>query len=293
MKLFLFTLLALGGFAANSIICRIALNSGYIDALNFTWIRLLSAILVLVALVCLRGQGKKHEPVLQSLWFRGSWVGAISLFVYALFFSYAYISLDTGVGALVLFASVQLVIFVYGAYRGESLSLGGKLGAGLSFVGFVYLLGPSLSTPSVLGFVLMVFAGVAWAAYTIKGKGSKDAVVDTASNFLRTLPMLAVLIIPGLWSYSLTWTGAVLSITSGALASGLAYAAWYHVLPKLSTHQAGVLQLLVPIIAGIGGIIFMGERLSLHFSIAALVVLCGILILILSGRAKQQGKGTP
>lgn len=281
IRIFTYTLLALLAFAGNSILCRLALKDSAIDANSFTLLRLLSGILTLVILLRLNRQ----KPIFPS--FSGVsisvWFGGIALFIYAALFSLAYISLDTGIGALILFGSVQLTVVLVSWWRGERLRLLEWLGLLLSFFGLVYLLIPSNDkavTVSLLGFVLMAIAGIAWGAYSLIGRGSTNPLMDTTHNFIRTLPLCFLLLLAFMWQgMSLSLEGAVLAIASGAITSGLGYAIWYAALKGLSRLQAGVVQLLVPVIASIGGVIFADELLTWKLVIASAMVLGGILLL--------------
>ena len=300
MKTALLSLFALIAFAGNSVLCRLALsaNSGHqaIDPASFTSIRLLSGIAMLFVLLMLFGRVKNltsgsidtestNTPTVDN---KGSWLAGLSLFLYAALFSYAYVTLDTATGALILFGTVQITMITVGWLRGNRLSLFESIGVCLAVAGFVYLFLPELSQPSLLGFVLMVFAGIAWGDYTLRGQSSSHALSTTAYNFLRTLPLVAVLLL-GLVingaTFNLTQTGLLLAIASGAITSGVGYAIWYAALNGLSTTQAAVIQLLVPVIAAIGGVVFSRELISLRLMIAAALVLGGVLIVIL-GRAK-------
>ncbi len=269
-----FTSVALLAFAGNSVLCRLALGDAVIDAASFTAIRLLSGIVVLMALLLVTKNDKK--PVS-----KGSWFAAILLFVYAITFSFAYISLDTGTGALILFGSVQLTMIITSLALGHKLHYSEWLGVLIAFLGFFYLVKPSLSTPSFTGFVLMVMSGIAWGGYTLKGRGSINPISDTRYNFLRTLPFVFLLIILSLQDIHLSSSGVILAILSGAIASGIGYAIWYIALRGLTVIQASVVQLLVPIIAALGGILLVNEMITLRLALSTLMVLGGILIVII------------
>ncbi|NLQ17871.1 DMT family transporter [Marinomonas sp. M1K-6] len=283
LRLCVFVSLALLAFAANSVLCRLALNGGLIDPAQFTSWRLLSGAVTLV-LLCAFQFLKQQRRDVNTAWLEGSWLSAFALFIYALGFSYAYVTLATGMGALILFGAVQLTLILFAVWAGQKLVWLEWLGLAIAFAGFVYLVLPTLSSPSLLGFVLMTLAGVAWGLYTWRGKVSTKPLFATTSNFVRTLPMLfvALLVIylnteP---SPNAQFEGVMLAITSGAITSGLGYAIWYAVLPYLSASTAAVLQLLVPIIATLGGVIFANESISLHLAIATLSVLGGVLLVI-------------
>ena len=310
MKTPLFAVMALIAFAGNSVLCRLALgidlgadlptglDARAIDPASFTSIRLGSGALTLFLLLAFSGKLKMGglKPVsLKSdtandsvLAAKGSWLAALSLFLYAALFSYAYITLDTATGALILFGSVQITMISVGWLRGNRLSKPEVIGICLAVLGFVYLFLPELRQPSLLGLVVMVFAGVAWGDYTLRGQASSDALSTTAYNFLRTLPLVALLLvvlaIAGM-TFNLSQKGVLLAIASGAITSGIGYAIWYQALHGLTTTQAAVIQLLVPVIAAVGGVLFANEAISLRLVLAGLMVLGGVLIVIIS-RAK-------
>lgn len=278
----LFTGFALLAFAGNSVLCRLALGEQSIDAGSFTIIRLLSGIVVLSLLWYLRQSHRVRSPDGSG---RGSWRAAVMLFIYALGFSYAYLSLDTGTGALILFGAVQITMILVSLFKGNRLLWIEWLGLLLAFSGFVYLLAPMISTPGLWGFILMTASGIAWGGYTLMGRGSETPLSDTHFNFFRTLPFVAITLIVILLvgDIYLTSEGVLLAVLSGAIASGVGYAIWYRALSGLSAIQAAVLQLLVPVIAALGGVIFTDEVISLRLMIASLFVLGGIM-LVVTGR---------
>ncbi|AEF55090.1 DMT family transporter [Marinomonas posidonica] len=286
LRLYVGIFLALMAFAANSVLNRLALADGLIDPGSFTLWRLVSGAVTL-ALLCLIHRLVKGGVTLPSMMQEGNWVSAAALFVYAVGFSYAYITLSTGVGALILFAAVQLTLIGFAIFFGQKLGRLEWLGLVLAFSGFVYLVLPTLTSPSLTGFVLMTFAGVAWGLYTWRGKTSHSPLFATASNFLRTLPMLVILLVLVNWlgAFKSSVDGILLAVLSGAVMSGLGYALWYAVLPLISASMAAVLQLLVPIIATFGGVVFAAENISLHLIYASAIVLGGVLLVIM-GRKK-------
>ncbi|MGB0784053.1 MAG: DMT family transporter [Marinomonas sp.] len=285
LRLCVYVMFALLAFAANSVLCRLALNDGLIDPAQFTTWRLLSGAVTLVFL-CTCQFVKHQRNDLKATWREGSWLSAFALFVYALGFSYAYVTLETGIGALILFGAVQLTLVVLAVRAGQQLVGLEWLGLAIAFAGFVYLVLPTLSSPSLLGFVLMTLAGMAWGLYTWRGKISAKPLFATTSNFVRTIPLLLMaLLVIHFYNdepQSAQREGIALAITSGAIMSGLGYAIWYAVLPYLSASMAAVLQLLVPIIATVGGVIFANESITLHLVIATLSVLGGVLLVILA-----------
>ena len=285
------TVFALLAFAGNSVLCRLALAGESIDAGSFTFIRLISGLFVLVVLlkvVPAQDVSSSGAPLPAENQRKGSWLSAFLLFLYAVTFSYAYISLDTGIGALILFGAVQLTMVIYSIVKGARLNVIEWFGLLVAFAGFVYLVLPTLTTPSLHGFLLMLVSGVAWAFYTLRGKASSSPLIDTSYNFLRTAPWLCVLLIGmalasrmGFVDVHFTSHGIVLAAISGGVASGLGYAVWYMALAGLSSSRAAVVQLLVPIIASLGGVLFAGELMSMRLIISSLLVLGGILMVVL------------
>ncbi|MGB1238991.1 MAG: DMT family transporter [Pseudomonadales bacterium] len=276
-----YTLLALVAFAANSVLCRLALGDAQIDAASFTVIRLLSGIVTLLLLLQLRQNKGPANPQGGA---RGSWAAAFYLFLYALGFSYAYISLETGTGALILFGVVQLTMIAASLLQGNRLHAIEWLGVALAFAGFVYLVLPGVSAPSPEGLVLMSVAGIAWAFYTLNGRGSRDPLSDTSYNFARTLPFVGLLAIYGFSEMELSLYGVVLAVVSGAVTSGIGYSIWYLALSALKTLHAAVLQLSVPVIAALGGVLFVSEPMTLRLVLSGLLILGGILLVVLGKR---------
>jgi len=273
-KVIILTCLALIAFSANSVLCRLALGNGAIDASSFTVIRLLSGTFVLLIIM-----GATRKPTETSS--RGSWFASGMLFVYATTFSFAYISLDTGTGALILFSSVQITMILLSLMSGGRLRISEWIGVVIAFVGFIYLILPSVSTPSVKGFVLMTLAGIAWGIYTLKGRGSKSPLRDTGYNFLRTTPLVFLLAFFTLNTISYSIEGIALALLSGGVTSAIGYTIWYIALGGLSSTQAAVLQLSVPVIAALGGVIFVSETITFRLIVSAAMVLGGIFIVVL------------
>ncbi|WP_220465488.1 DMT family transporter [Colwellia sp. BRX10-3] len=278
VKIIAATVFALFAFAANSVLCRLALGENAIDAASFTSVRLLSGIIILLALLSLTNKVNKPKTKSKST---GSWLAASMLFIYALAFSFGYISLDTGTGALILFGAVQITMILTNVISGNKLYLTEWFGLTIAFSGFVYLIIPSLTTPSLTGFIMMSISGIAWALYTLLGRKSKDPLGDTTYNFVRTCPFVIALIIFGFNGGHITSMGFILAVLSGAIASGIGYFVWYIALAGLSVTQAAVLQLFVPIIAAIGGVVFTSELITLRLVESSALVLGGILTVIL------------
>jgi drug/metabolite transporter (DMT)-like permease len=272
-KTAIFTTLALIAFAANSVLCRLALGELAIDAAGFTVIRLLSGTLVLSVLLKIGNTKKTESP-------RGSWTASFMLFLYAITFSFAYMTLDTGTGALILFGSVQITMIVLAIISGDRLHVSEWTGVTMAFMGFVYLILPGVTTPSVIGFLLMTVAGMAWGIYTLKGRGSRSPIMDTAYNFLRTTPLVIILAVVSFPYIHFSSEGVFLAIISGGVASGIGYVIWYIALGGLSATQAAVVQLLVPVIAAIGGVVFVSEFITLRLTLSAFMILGGILLVV-------------
>lgn len=266
--------MALIAFAANSVLCRLALGNDAIDASSFTIIRLLSGtIVLLIIMVATRNITDAST--------KGSWVASFMLFLYAIAFSYAYISLDTGTGALILFGSVQITMILLSLISGTRLHFTEWAGVIIAFTGFVYLIMPGVTTPSTIGFLLMTVAGVAWGIYTLKGRSSKNPLFDTAYNFLRTTPLVILLAITTINNANYSSEGILLAVLSGGITSGIGYTIWYIALGGLSSTQAAVLQLSVPVIAALGGVLFVSEAITIRLSVSAAMVLGGILMVVL------------
>lgn len=264
-------------FAGNSLLCRLALRQTEIDAASFTFIRIVSGAVVLWLIVRARGAGMHKDA--------GSCTSALALFGYAAAFSFAYISLSAGTGALLLFGAVQATMILWGLRKGERLRGWQILGLIMALAGLVALVFPGLSAPPLAGSLLMLGAGFAWGVYSLRGRAAGDPINATAGNFLRAVPfatMLSLAFFP--WAH-LDRAGLVFAILSGAIASGLGYVIWYAALPGLPAAMAASVQLSVPIIAAAGGILFLGETLTARLVLAAVAVLGGIVLVVL-GKAR-------
>jgi drug/metabolite transporter (DMT)-like permease len=265
----LFTVFALCAFAANSVLNRLALGSHLIDPTSYISIRLLSGALTLWLLNSISKQKLSlPKPV--------SWWPAFCLFLYGITFSFAYQSLGSGMGAFILFGTVQTTMLSTVFLRGERPTWAEWLGLAVALTGLVYLLFPGLSAPNPLGALLMVTAGVAWAFYTLKGKGVKDPLQTTALNFVLAVPMVFV---ANLFSFSTSHfssEGVLYAVISGSLSSGLGYAVWYAALKGLTNTRAALLQLCVPVIAALGGVVFLSETITPRLILAGLLIVSGI-----------------
>lgn len=277
MKTVVLSMFALIAFAGNSVLCRLALADERFDPTSFTVVRLFAGAIMLSAILLFSKSNKRLSG-------NGSWLGAFWLFLYAALFSFAYITLDTATGALILFGSVQLTMIAVNRFRGNRLVWLESLGFIVACSGLLVLLWPLLAKPSLIGFLMMLAAGAAWAGYTLQGLRSEDALGDTASNFVRAAPLSLLLIIPFYDQLDWQLKGILLAIASGALTSGLGYALWYAALRGLSTTQAAVIQLLVPVIAAVGGVLFAGELISVRLVYSSVLVLGGIMLLTLAKR---------
>ena len=274
MRLILLTLLTMIAFAANSVLNRLALVDAGTGPAAFAAIRLASGAVVLATLVWVRGRREKLIlPTGLSLV-----IGPLSLAVYVLGFSFAYVSLPAGVGALMLFGGVQVTMFVGAVVSREKVPITRWLGAGMAFGGLIWLLWPSEEGARLpfSGWVLMAAAALGWGIYSLLGRGAKDALGSTTVNFVLAVPLglLMLLIMPD----QISGRGVMLAVLSGGITSGLGYALWYQILPQLGATRAAVTQLSVPVIAMAGGMIFLGEVTSLRFAISSLLVLGGVVV---------------
>jgi drug/metabolite transporter (DMT)-like permease len=272
------TLVAMLAFAANSVLCRLALQETAIDPASFTIIRLLAGALMLAGLLAARGGRAARLRA-------GNWRSALALFAYAAGFSFAYVSLTTGTGALLLFAAVQATMIGAGLARGERLARRQSVGLALALGGLVYLLLPGLAAPPLAGALLMIAAGIAWGSYSLLGRGTPDALAATAGNFLRTVPMAIALGVVVLENPHMDTRGALYALLSGALASGAGYAVWYAALRGLKATSAATVQLSVPLIAALGGALLLGEALTLRLALSSLAILGGVAVVLVGRRA--------
>ena len=263
------TTLALIAFAANSVLCRMALAEQAIDAANFTIIRLCSGAIALLLILKL---GKRKEATTSH----GSWFSAAMLFGYASSFSFAYVTLDAGVGALILFGAVQLTMIAATLIAGKILRPAEWCGVAIAFGGLIVLVFPGLSAPSYAGFCLMAAAGVCWGVYTLRGQSAVSVLADTTFNFVRSLPLLGIISFYAILRCQLSAQGILLAILSGALTSGVGYAIWYVALKGLTAVQAGIVQLLAPLLAAVGGVLFLSELVTGRMIGSALMILGGI-----------------
>ena len=274
MRIFFLTTITMIAFGANSIFGRVALEGDAIDPSNYSFIRLLSGAIMLAILVgASSGVSKKSLS-------HGNLISAFCLFAYAAAFSFSYVNIETGVGALILFACVQAVIIGWALFKGDRPSLFEWLGIVIAFSAFIWLVSPGLEAPDPIAAALMAISGIAWGAYSLRGKSSSDPLKATAGNFLLSVPMGLVLLFITISSSQITLYGVILAIASGAITSGMGYALWYKVLPQLTATRASIVQLTVPVVAGISGLIFLSEPLTFRFVLASALILGGVAISI-------------
>lgn len=267
----LLTALAMLAFAGNSLLCRLALKNTSLDAASFTLIRLVAGALMLWLVVYIK---QRSGAV------KGSWLSALALFAYAAGFSFAYLNLTAATGALLLFAAVQVTMISFGLWRGERLNSLQWLGFILAFMGLIGLLLPGLSAPPLWAALLMIMAGIAWGIYSLRGRGAGDPTLVTAGNFLRSVPLALGLSLGLLSHFNWDSRGVIYALASGAITSGLGYAIWYKVLPALKATTAASIQLSVPVIAALGGVIVLGEAMSVRLLVTGIAILGGIALVI-------------
>ena len=274
---------AMLAFAANSLLCRKALGAQAIDAASFAAIRTFAGALTLAGILTARGE--------IALAMRYHWRTAAMLFAYMMGFSFAYLSLSAGTGALILFGAVQLTMFVTALRGGESFSRLSWVGLAIAIAGLVYLVLPGVTAPDPVGAVLMAGAGVAWGFYSLLGRSAANPLVATGGAFIAALPaVLAVALVSGFVSGAhVTESGVILAVASGAIASGLGYVIWYAALSGLSVTRAATVQLSVPVIAAFGGVVFLGESITARLLIASAATLGGVAIVL----AQRAAKATP
>ena len=281
MRLFLIITITMIAFAANSVLARLALGPGEIDAAAYSLVRLLSGAIML-SILAIPGRELRLSQLLQQ----GSWISALALFGYAAAFSFAYLLLETGTGALILFPSVQAAMVAWALYRGDRPGPLEWLGLVTATGAIVWLLSPGLTAPDPLGALLMIVAGVSWAIYTLRGTGSADPLKSTTGNFIRSVPIALVLMLFYIGSAHATPFGIAMATISGAVTSAMGYALWYYVLKQITATQAAVTQLSAPVIAAIMGLALTGDTLTLRFVAASAFILGGVAIAIL-GRSRR------
>jgi drug/metabolite transporter (DMT)-like permease len=315
-RLIVGTIVAILAFAGNSVLCRLALEQGSIDPASFTTVRLLSGALMLCVLLFSipklmlqktefadktaaepeailnnAGLGLYKTSANPDAFFanlgrlftleKSSWSGGFALFFYATGFSFAYITLPAGTGALILFAAVQITMLSHALIQGSRFSFAQWFGFAMALIGLVYLFLPGITAPPIFGALLMVIAGIAWGIYCILGKRVTNPTQSTAENFIRASMITAPLSLVFINSMSVSATGLMFAIISGAMTSGIGYAIWYAVLPELKAASSASLQLTVPVIATVGGVIWLGEEVSIRLALASIIILGGVAMVVL------------
>jgi drug/metabolite transporter (DMT)-like permease len=311
-------------FASNSLLCRAALKQTHIDAATFTFVRIFSGAVALCLFMNVRRRitvDRTATPLADGLetgvglpspssspkrrgdpfslretvrvrvldWKdNGNWISALALFVYAAGFSFAYTSLSAGTGALLLFGAVQATMILWGLHKGERLSTIQIVGLIIAVTGLIALLLPGLSAPPLIGSILMPGAGVAWGIYSLRGKGEKNPASATTRNFVRAVPFAAALSIIFIMRAHLDLAGVTFGVISGTITSGLGYVIWYSVLPDLKAASAAIVQLSVPVLAATGGILLLGEPITLRYVLASLAVLGGIALVVVTLHSQDQ-----
>lgn len=273
VRITVLTSITMIAFAGNSLLCRFALSTAGIDPASFTTIRLLSGAVTLSALIFLT----------RRTWsIGGNWLSALALFGYAAGFSFAYVSLSAATGALILFGAVQSTMIGYGLIKGERMNLVQTTGVLVAASGLIGLLLPGLAAPPITGAMLMLGAGVSWGIYSLRGGRVTDATWETAGNFVRSVPLVLLVSVASLQNAEVDLSGVGFAVASGALASGLGYAMWYSTLPDLTATSAATVQLAVPALAAIGGVVFLAESVTLRLCLASAAILGGVAVFILN-----------
>lgn len=271
LRTFILTATAMIAFAANSLLCRMALGQDFIDAGSFTSVRIISGAITLGLIISIRG----HKTKITA-----NWSSVAALFCYMVFFSFAYLSLSAGTGALLLFGAVQLTMFASAIRHGERFSFLSWTGLFAAFSGLVYLVAPGVTAPDPIGALLMATAGVAWGTYSLIGRRSGQPLLETTANFLYSVPLTIGLSAMLIASVDISAPGVLLAVASGALTSGLGYAIWYAALPGLTAGRAATVQLCVPVIAALGGIVLLSEQITVRLVVASSLTIGGIWIVL-------------
>ena len=273
------TALAMAAFAANSVLARVALLTSTIDAASFSTIRLTAGAATLLLIASVRGSGPRQDEETSGL--GGSWKSAIMLFLYAAPFSFAYLGLSTGTGALILFGFVQMTMIVGALLSGERPTPLQWLGLLLALGGLVYLMLPGIAAPPIFSAALMALAGFSWGVYSLWGRGGANPLAQTTGNFTRAVPLVILLSLITLPDLHIEIEGALLAVASGALGSGVGYVVWYAALGGLTATTAAIVQLSVPILAAAGGVAFLSEAVTFRLALSALMIPGGIAVAVL------------
>lgn len=273
------TAVAMLALAANPLLCRMALGARHIDAASFTSIRVVAGAVMLWLLMVWSRRGGERKPV--------DWRQVVTLFGYMIFFSFAYVSISVGTGALILFGAVLLTMFAVALKSGEHFSPLSWAGLVIAIFGLVYLVSPGVAAPEPVGAILMAVAGIAWGLYSLLGRGEADPLGTTADNFLHAVP-LAVAVNLFFWKDAHTsWHGVALAALSGSIASGLGYALWYAVLAGMAATRAATAQLSVPVIAALGGVVLLAEPVTLRLVVSSVATLGGIAMVLLQRESAE------
>jgi drug/metabolite transporter (DMT)-like permease len=278
-RTFALTAVAMLALAANPLLCRMALGARHIDAASFTSIRVVAGAVMLWLLMVWSRRGGERKPV--------DWRQVVTLFGYMIFFSFAYVSISVGTGALILFGAVLLTMFAVALKSGEHFSPVSWAGLVIAIFGLVYLVSPGVAAPEPVGAILMAVAGIAWGLYSLLGRGEADPLGTTADNFLHAVP-LAVAVNLFFWKDAHTsWHGVALAALSGSIASGLGYALWYAVLAGMAATRAATAQLSVPVIAALGGVVLLAEPVTLRLVVSSVATLGGIAMVLLQRESAE------
>lgn len=277
MPVIFLTIITLIAFALNSVFARLALLDGAIDEASYTAVRIIAGAIMLALLVII---GRKEQ--LKTVIAGGNWISAAALFIYAITLSFAYVGIETGLGALVLFACVQATMIGWALFKGDRPLPLEWLGLVVAMGAFIWLVSPGLEAPDPFSTFLMALSGVAWGIYSLRGQGNSDPLLATAGNFVMSVPMSLLLALIFLSQLESNFYGFALAVASGALTSGLGYAIWYRVLPQIGSTQGAIVQLAVPVIAGFGGLLFAAEPFTSRFIIASVLILGGVAIAIIA-----------
>ena len=283
LKLLTFIVLALIFLALNSILCKAALVNNYIDAYTFTFLRLLSASITLVAIYLYKN--KRFSISLKS-----NWITSFMLFLYAICFSFSFLSIDAGLGTLLLFGVVQIIMALSAIFLKEKVNLQKILGIAVALGGLIFLLYPKHDFEiSYFHAFLMALAGTSWAVYTIMGKKSIDALSNTMDNFIKATLFITLTYFLFLnEDMFFTTNGIFLAFISGSITSAIGYVIWYEVLPKMQILTAGVIQLFVPVISIFFSVVLLGELFTLDLFLSTIIISLGIVITLFSRKTKKE-----
>lgn len=281
VKFTLFLLLSLFFLALNSIFCKLALSNNFIDAFSFTMYRVLFGSITLILIYLYKRKKLQFST-------KKNWLSSLMLFSYAICFSYSFLNIEAGVGTLLLFAVVQLVMVIFSLFHKEKINFQKIAGIFLAMAGLIYLLYPKQSFElSLFHAFLMIIAGISWAVYTVLGKKSSDSLYNTTDNFAKALIFVVIFYL--LFSPEnsfISEKGILLAFISGSLTSAIGYLLWYEVLPKMQLITAGIIQLFVPVISIVISIVSLNENLTFTLFLSTVIIFAGILLTIFSRKAQ-------